>query len=96
MQAVTGLEAQQNLPFSSPPDWIIRRSNSTWAKSVCLSNGLNADEYLTEYLRTHPYEVIELDAPDLYHENEPILPQHHWQAPAGGRRVTLLRSRPEP
>jgi len=91
---MTGLKRIQNIPFKKPPTWIIRRGNSSWAKNICKNNGLNANQYIPKFLKENRYEWIVLDFPDLYHENEPVLPHHHFVTPSHKRKVSLLRYSP--
>lgn len=92
---LSGLQTLENLPFASPPEWIIRRGKSSWGNGVCENLGLDADQYVATFLKEHRYEVIVLDAPNLYHENEPILPFHHFETPQIPDKVTLLHRAPE-
>jgi hypothetical protein len=88
---MTGLSRIMDLPFQKPPTWILRTGGAAWEKGVCASPLKDSNSYIQEYLGQNRYELIVLDAPNLYHENEPIIPFHHFTTPNTQKKVILLR-----
>lgn len=92
----TDMKRVDHIPFESPPTWIFRRGKGSWGHFLCKNpENLNADAYVEDYLRQNHYEMIVLDVPNIYHENEPVPPNHLFSTSDVPERVTLFRRVPE-
>jgi hypothetical protein len=92
----TGLKITNEIPFQSPPTWLIRLGTVSWGRQVCENNGLDADQYIKDYLKSYNYQVILLDYPNILYENEPVLFRHYWVTPTQQSPIALYWYPPRP
>lgn len=78
---LTGLKIEMDLPFTTPPEWIINRGQAFWSKGVCHSQEKDIQEYVNQLIRSNPYEAFSIPFPDFSQENMPVAPFHHrWDS----------------
>ena len=78
---LTGLKVEMDLPFSTPPEWIINRGQAFWAKGVCRSQEEDIQKYVNQLVHANPYEAFSIPFPDFSQENMPVALFHHrWDS----------------